>query len=239
MPYKGKAKRDERPTIGVVSVGASALISNANAGTQKFPWGYTKLDLQEVGSIAYENWYKKFCTYAVVSGLIMPLQKKMGEPYASLPLEAFKWGAGGAVGWGTLCGSLTGVGIATGFIAGAEGEKILNDVIAWYTTASLPIYTPAKAKSQIKNTNASDSPLCHISVGKWMAKEEVKFFSPQRKERCARLSADVAMHTVALLNDWADGKYKPTHGSNVKAHGITTQQNCGECHGDAVPEPLT
>ncbi len=221
----------------ILSVGASGLLTPAKVKAASFPWGYKKLDLQEVGDIAYETWYKSFCCQAVVSGILKPLQKKIGEPYASLPLDAFKWGHGGAVGWGTLCGSMTGAGIATGFIAGHEGEKILNDVIAWYADTELPIYKPAHPKSHFKNVNRSDSPLCHVSVGKWMNKEGVKFFSPQRKERCARISADVAMRTAKLLNDWKDGTYVPAHGSNVKEHGITTQLNCMECHGDDVPEP--
>ena len=223
----------------VVTAGAQTLITPAIAKTASHPWGYTKLDLQEVGDIAYEEWYKSFCCQAVVTGIIKPLQAKIGEPYASLPLNAFKWGHGGAVGWGTLCGTMTGAGIATGFIAGHEGEKILNDVIAFYSNTALPIYKPSNPKGSFKNVNQSDSPLCHVSVGKWMKKEGVKFFSPERKERCARLAADVAMKTAALLNDWKDGKYKPSHGSNVKDNGITTQENCTECHGDDVPTPIT
>ncbi len=221
----------------IVTAGASSLFTPGKAEASKFPWGYKKItDLQHVGEIAYNAWYGKYCCQAVVEGVLKPLQKSIGGPYASLPLDAFKWGHGGAVGWGTLCGTLTGAGIATGFIAGSEGEKILNDVIAWYADTTLPIFKPANPKGHFKNVNQSDSPLCHISVGKWMKKEGVKFFSPERKERCARLSADVAMKTVALLNDWADGKYKPSHGSNVKDHGVTTQLNCTECHGDDVPE---
>lgn len=223
----------------IISVGASGLVMPERIKAAQFPWGYKKLDLQEVGDIAYNAWYGKFCCQAVAEGLLKPLQKSIGEPYASLPLDAFKWGHGGAVGWGTLCGTMTGAGIATGFIAGHEGEKILNDVIAWYANTELPIYKPNHPKGSFKSTNTSNSPLCHISVGKWMKKEGVKFFSPERKERCARISADVAMHTAKLLNDWTDGKYKPSQGANVKDHGITTQENCMECHGDNVPEPIT
>jgi len=223
----------------IVSVGASGMIAPGNIKAAQFPWGYTRLDIQHVGDIAYNEWYKSFCCQAVATGILKPLQKKIGEPYASLPLDAFKWGHGGAVGWGTLCGTMTGAGIATGFIAGHEGEKILNDVIAWYANTELPIYKPANPKGSFKNVNQSDSPLCHISVGKWMEKEGVKFFSPERKERCARLAADVAMKTASLLNDWKDGNYKPAHGSNVKDNGITTQENCTECHGDNVPTPIT
>jgi hypothetical protein len=53
-----------------------------------------------------------------------------------------------------------------------------------------------------------------------MEKEGVKFFSPERKERCARPAADVAMKTAFLLNDWADGKYKPSQGSRSLAYSL-------------------
>ena len=73
----------------VVSVGAHSLISPARATTPSFPWGYKKLDLQQVGDLAYNEWYKSFCCQAVVTAGINPLQTKIGEPYASLPLSAF------------------------------------------------------------------------------------------------------------------------------------------------------
>lgn len=222
--------------LGMLSgcISSEPKVVEAECPTEKiaWPWPYKKLDTDKVAEIAYENWYKKFCCYAVTSGILIPLQEEVGEPYASFPIESTRWGHGGAVGWGTLCGSLTGAGIATGLIAGQDGEAMLNNVIYWYTQAELPIYTPENPKASIENVSKSNSPLCHISVGKWMKKEDVKFFSPERKERCARLSADVAVKTVELLNDWADGKYKPSHGSQAKTHDITTQNNCGDCHAD-------
>ncbi len=199
-------------------------------GLEKPRWTYEKIDSREAADIAYENWYKNFCTYAVVSGILLPLQEKVGEPYTLFPIEAFRWGHGGAVGWGTLCGTLTGAGIVTGLIAGEEGEQILNDLIYWYTKTELPVYTPETPKARIESKTKSGSPLCHVSSGKWMKKERVAFFSPERKERCARVAADVAARTVELLNEWADGRYVPVHGPQVKNHEMPAQNNCGDCH---------
>jgi hypothetical protein len=243
LDYLGKkvkeefSRRELLAGTGKIALGAAALTaggglaSMAEAKGAKYPWPYKKVDPERAARIAYENWYKGYCCYATASGILVPLQESVGEPYTSLPLEAFVFGHGGVVGWGTLCGTLTGAGLATSFAAGKTGEKILNDVIYWYTATELPNFRPASPKATFKNINKSDSPLCHVSVGKWMKKEGVKFLSPQRKDRCARLSADVASKTVMLLNDWADGKYKPAHGSQVKAHQITAQNNCAECHG--------
>ncbi|WP_456475584.1 C-GCAxxG-C-C family protein [Candidatus Pyrohabitans sp.] len=226
--------------IGVaVGSGGLGLLSGCTSKPEekhKWPWPYKKIDPNKAAKIAYENWYKDFCSYAVASAILIPLQETVGEPYASFPVESTRWGHGGVLGWGTICGTLLGAGFATGLIAGREGEKILNDVMAWYTQTNLPIYTPASPKANIKNKSTSNSPLCHISVGRWMEKEDVKFFSPERKERCARLSADVAVKTVELLNDWADGKYKPVHGSQAKTHQMPSQNNCVDCHGSKIPK---
>jgi len=198
----------------------------------KYPWPYKKIDPSLAADIAYRNWYKGFCAYASLSGIIMPLQLSVGEPYTSLPLEAFAFGHGGVVGWGPLCGTLFGSSIAASLAAGKEGEKIINDMLNWYSTTTLPVYVPDEPKATFKNTNRSDSPLCHISVGKWMAKEGVGFNTPQRKDRCARLSASVAARTVELLNAHAEGKYTPLYSKNqIKAHDITAQNNCTDCHG--------
>ena len=217
--------------------GTSGGSETTSSASSEWPWPYKELTAAEVEPIAYESWYELFCCYAVVNAILKPLEEKIGEPYTSFPNEATSWGHGGAVGWGTLCGTLTGAGIATGLIAGKEGEDILNDVINWYTVTELPIYKPEAPKAEISSVNASDSPLCHISVGKWMKKENVKFFSDPRKERCARLSADVAAKTVELLNSWSAGTYTPVAGSQPKKHEVQmpTQNNCTECHGDNVP----
>jgi len=213
----------------LISAGGAALVSNAEARV-KYPWPYKKVDPDRAAEIAYENWYKGFCCYAVASGILVPLREMVGEPYTSFPIEAVKWGHGGVIGWGTMCGTLLGAGFAISLAAGHPGEKVLNEVIHWYSETELPIYKPKNPKAVFKATSVSNSPLCHISVGKWMAKEGVKFFSPQRKDRCARLAADIAAETARLLNAWADGRFKPAHAPQAKIHQMTAQNNCGDCH---------
>jgi hypothetical protein len=221
--------------ITVVSSGGK-LLSPAYAKNKKFPWGYKKIDPARAGEIAYKGYYKNYCCYGVASGILKPLQEDIGEPFTSFPLEATIWGHGGTLGWGTICGALNGAGTATALIAGKEGESILNDLIVWYTRAKLPIYSPSKPRNVIKKVSKSNSALCHISVGKWMKKEGVKFLSPQTRERCGRLTADVAMKAVELLNDWADGKYKPINDWQVNLYKMPTENKCSSCHGDDVPE---
>jgi hypothetical protein len=222
----------------LLSAAGPGFISGAEAkGTTKYP--YKKLDLDEVGKTAYERYFTKFCANTTMGGIFIPLQKKVGDPYVSFPLDAITWAHGGIMGWGTACGTLIGAGMAIGLIAGEQGDPIINDVVAWYANNELPIYKPAKAiKADIKNVSKSDSPLCHISTGRWMKKEGVGFFTPERLDRCARVSADVAMHTAKLLNAWAEGKYTPANQplANAKAFGLPVQNNCTDCHGSNIPK---
>lgn len=214
--HEGVSRREMVIAVSRVAAGAAILsggtakLAPVAAGTAPFltPWGYRKLDPVRTATLAYENWYKNYCCYAVASSIIDQLREQIGGPYLDLPTEEFVFGHGGSVGWGTLCGTLMGAGLATSFAAGKEGENILNDVIAWYGDTQLPIFTPARARATIHQANASGSPLCHISVGTWMKKEGVGLASAERKDRCARVAADVAFHTVTLLNKWADGEFR-------------------------------
>jgi hypothetical protein len=222
--------------LAMVSTIGQGLLSKTNAKeAPKWPWRYKKIDPARAAKLAYEGYYVGACCYGVVSGILIPLRDEIGEPYTSLPLEAFHFGHSGVVGWGTTCGTIIGAGIATGFIAGKPGEDILNKVISWYCVTSLPNYSPVNPRANIKTTSKSDSPLCHISAGRWMKREGVPFGSTPRKERCARLAADVAAKTATFLNEWADGKLGAVQESHVKLYSMPAQNNCTDCHGRKVP----
>jgi hypothetical protein len=74
-----------------------------------------------------------------------------------------------------------------------------------------------------------------------MKEENVAFLTPERAERCARVAASITSKTVEMLNAWAasGGKYTPVYKplANVLNNGITSQNNCTECHGTNVPTP--
>jgi len=229
-------------TVAIAAAGGAGLPSRAEAKVTPAPWPYKKLNPEEVGEITYDRWYSGLCMNAVLTGLFAPLRKAVGEPYESFPVESFVWGHGGVVGWGTMCGTLLGASIATNLICGQgvakDGEQVVNEVIHHYASTELPTYKPRSPKVAADiPTSQSNSPLCHISVGKWMKKTDRGFLSPERKDRCARLAANVAMVTARHLNDWSDGKFKAEHKLPAMVYGITGQHNCVECHRDAVPRP--
>ncbi|MCB2173911.1 C-GCAxxG-C-C family protein [bacterium] len=216
-----------------------------DGSTEKWPWPYEKLDPAATAAIAYEEWYRVFCGAAVINSVFSQLREKVGEPYLSFPVDSFVFLEGGMTGWGMTCGSNAGAAIVANCIIGPrtagahEGHLITTELFEWYSDAMLPIYKPDKPKVavEIVQTNSA-SPLCHLSVGRWMEKSGYPITSAERKDRCARVAASVAYHLVELLNQWHDGTYQSagTH-SPVKEFGITAQMNCMDCHGGNVPEP--
>jgi hypothetical protein len=221
------------------------LLSRAeakSAAAGNWPWPYEKLDPAKTAEIAYTDWYRLKCGAAVINSVFSQLAQLVGEPYASFPTEGFIFLVGGVSGWGTVCGSNAGANIVTNLIIGPKtggsdaGMVMGSEIMQWYCEASMPVYTPPnpKVKAPIPKT-VSDSPLCHVSVGKWMKAANKPMGSPERKDRCARVAASVAYKTVELLNAWKDARYVPKAAFPDKMYHIPAQNNCIECHGSDVP----
>jgi hypothetical protein len=234
--------------IAALTMGGLGLFSNVEAkggSTEKWPWPYEKLDPEKTAELAYDEWYRVYCGAAVISSVFSQLRDKIGEPYKSFPIDAYVFLEGGMVGWGTICGSNAGANIVANCIIGPRiagpecenGAAIGADILQWYSDTKLPTYSPKEPRQKAKIIQTtSDSPLCHVSVGKWMKESGYALNSPERRDRCARITASVAYALVKDLNAWKDGTYKQKSSwkpaSNV---GITAQQNCGECHSSTIP----
>jgi hypothetical protein len=251
------SRRDLLVNAGKCALGG-AVIASAMPGfvakaealggsTEKWPWPYVKLDPDQTAELCYKEWYRVFCGGAVISSIFSQLREKVGEPYKSFPIDSFIVLEGGMAGWGTLCGSNAGANIVTNVIIGPRiagpqcehGHTMGSDMMEWYSNTSLPSFVPKepKQKTPIIKTVAN-SPLCHVSVGKWMKASGFALGSPERKDRCARLAASVAHKLVVDLNAWKDGKFEPASSwAPGKDFGITGQQNCSECHPTSIPTP--
>jgi|SRR5208283_4947662 len=233
--------------LAAVTGGGFGFLSRAEASSgisKNWPWPYVKLDPEKTGELAYNEWYRLFCGGAVVSSIFSQLAETVGEPYKSFPVDAFIFLEGGTSGWGTICGSNAGANMVTNLIIGPriagskDGMLMGSEVMQWYCDASMPVYTPKnpKIKSELPKT-VSNSPLCHVSVGKWMQAAGKALSSPERKDRCARVTASVAYHVAELLNQWKDGQYETKGEIPGMLYGINAQLNCTECHGSNIPEP--
>ena len=215
--------------------------------TEKWPWPYVKLDPEKTAEIAYNEWYRVFCGAAVISSVFGQLREKVGEPYKSFPIDGFVFLEGGTAGWGTICGSNAGANIVSNMIIGPRiagpdcesGAVIGSEMMQWYSETPLPVFNPKEPRQKTKIIQTtSASPLCHVSVGKWMKESGYALASPERKDRCARVAASVAYKLVQDLNAWKDGKYvSKANWTPAKDVGITAQQNCTECHDTKIPTP--
>jgi hypothetical protein len=248
------SRRDVLSSIGLCTLGVAAAgtLGRARAAgaaapgrgpTEKWPWPYVKLDPARTADLAYEEWYRLFCGGAIVSAVFSQLREKVGQPYTSFPIEAFQFLEGGISGWGTICGANAGVNIVANVIlgpkiAGSEDGMLMgSELLEHYASTAMPTYVPKtpKVKGDIPKTTAR-SPLCHVSVGRWMKAANKPLGSPERRDRCARLTASMAHQLVVLLNEWKDGKYRTRGAVPAKTYGIQAQHDCDDCHSD-VPAP--
>ncbi len=228
----------------VLAQPAGLALKTSEASTEKWPWPYEKLDPTKTAELAYNEWYRLYCGGAVISSVFTQLREKVGKPYTAFPIDAFIFLEGGVSGWGTICGSNAGANIVTNLIIGPrlsgnnDGMLMGSELMQWYSDTAMPVYMPKdpKVKDEIVKTT-SNSPLCHVSVGRWMKASGKGLKSPERRDRCARVTASIAYHLVELLNDWKDGKYETMGEVPSEAFGITAQQNCTDCHGENVPTP--
>lgn len=224
----------------IASTMIGAQVKNAEAYAYKGGYDYVKLDPQEVAQITYENYFQRWCASSVIAGFAEQLKTKAGGQWKEFPIDAMRWAHGGMAGWGALCGTLTGAGVIVGLVTNETdvAEAMANDLAFYYSDTEMPSFQPKKIlKAEINDMTIAGTPVCHISVGRWMRASGDGFLSDERAERCARLAADVAKETARMLNAWKDGnfvaKHKPLY--NVLANGITSQNNCMDCHGQKVP----
>ncbi len=242
--------------VGVAGFGAfRACTDPSELQTGSWPWSYSKLDPETARKLGHDNFYKMGCCYGTFAGIILQLRDKIGEPFASLPLEMMSYGGGGVKGWGTLCGTLNAAAAAISLVRdGQASTPIINELMGWYTEALLPEeksnqYAESGEFAVDKGIktlaqNQSGSPLCHISVTKWCRESGFDIGSPEQKERCARVAGDVAAKAVRLLNAQEDGQFKAAyvmpastaecldcHGPEKEVACVEHKMLCVQCHG--------
>lgn len=190
-------------------------------------WQYSPLNPSETASLAYDLYPNGSCMYAIFRSVISQLADKFGEPYASFPYHMFSYGHGGIGGFGTVCGALNGAAALIGlFITErAVSDRLITDIFQWQETEPLPKFKPVDAELELPAFTAN-SVLCHASNTNWSKDAGVTINSKERRERCRRLTCDVAAKTVESLNALYNNDYL------TNTHGNETVQSCMACHGD-------
>lgn len=192
-------------------------------------WAYSSLDPDITADLAYKLYDSGSCMYATFKSIISQLAEKFGEPFASFPTHMMKYGHGGVGGFGTICGSLNGASALIGLLVAdkAAQDNLITGLLRWYEEANLPEYQPQTAIVDFTPTSTiSQSTLCHASNTKWVKETGYKITSDERKERCRRLTSDVASHVATVLNEYFGNSYV------TKGHDNETVRQCMTCHGD-------
>jgi len=247
--------------IGVGAVGLNAALradAHETDTAPEWPWPYATLDVELVRKRAHKDYYTAGCMYASTGGLLKTLIDEVGYPYTTIPHDMMRYGGGGIVGWGTICGSLNGACAIITLVAGKDHKKIINELFAWYASTPFPTdisnqyaqnheFLVEKYKTDaVLPTTVSDSVLCHVSVNTWCRETGFASGSKQRGERCARMSGDVAAKTAELLNAHALGEFAATDFEKAECSGchfmgenyesgqfiIGKGTNCTDCHGE-------
>ena len=234
-----------RTAVGVFAGGGLGIFTLANAfrpekqetkepyklaySNPESGWDYLKLDPSVTASLAYDFYSEGSCMYATVRSIISQLAEKIGEPFNSFPVNMFKYGHGGIGGYGSVCGSLNGAAAMIGLFIHDKSiqNSIISDIFQWYEIESFPNFSPSNPNYDYTPPKSiAHSVLCHASNTSWCKTSGMKVSSKERKERCRRLTADVAHRVSSALNDIFDDNYV------ANLHNNETNNSCMACHGE-------
>jgi len=242
------------PSVSLFS-GRQRLTAEADPA---WPLPYVALDPKPVMVLAHDSFFVGGCAYGAFHAFIKIMREQVGDPFTAIPTQMLKFGKGGVIETGTLCGSLTGTLAAVNLVS-TKWDQISKELIHWYAQTYLPTdVTNQMAVDHDFNTikyegalvqSLSGSPLCHVSVTRWCDLTKATVTSDHRKERCGRVTADTIGKAIELLNLDLQGQYAPTfkatestekclscHGPKSEMANVQAEMTCGQCHGNPHAE---
>jgi len=200
-------------------------------------WEPHFLDPNACAPMAYKGYWDEGlgCCYGTFHSIIGTMAAKYGAPYDQFPFRMMEVGKSGISEWGTICGALLGAASAYALFWGRkERDPMVTELFRWYERTALPIFDPGPAAQGVAGalpTHVPGSVLCHLSVSTWCHATGVEASSTKRSERCARVTADVAVKAIEIMNAKIDGSFAPKLKSKAEAA-------CGECHGKGKVSPI-
>ncbi len=227
-------------------VNPAAAPQNLKFKKSEAKWSYVRLNPDVTAQLAYDGYSTGSCMYGVFNSVIVQLAEKIGEPFASFPTQMMQYGHGGVSGTGTVCGTLNGAAALIGLLV--EEKKIQDLLVAElfriYESTSFPVFKPNNPILDfIPPTSVAKSFLCHASIARWGKASRLRIDGKERKERCRRLTADIAAQTVTILNAYHENTFianshdnesvrtcMTCHGKEGKLGNATGKMNCTSCH---------
>lgn len=189
----GCGKKSELPAKEVLAY----EYVEASKDAPVYPYPYQKLDVATTMERGYAGYYNKGgCCRGVVDAVIGQLGDKAGYPWNQVPVDVFANGATG-FGIGSLCGAIAGAATCIGFaIPPEDAPAVTAELFKWYTSTELPIYQPDIEVDALVSPTVN----CLDSVGQFMEVSGYGMKDPERKARCAGLTADAAGKVAELIN---------------------------------------
>ena len=196
--------------LGCAPAGGEVRATNASASDPNL-WKYATIDPQKAADLSYEVYPSGGCMYASVRALLETIADSLQsvDPVAAsvvmnFPFHMMGYGRGGIGGTGSACGAFNGCAAVIGaFVKDiARQNAIIQELYAFCTQEKLPKYRPQDDRFPMMKTSVAESVLCHPSVDSWraVAGMDIAFASPERGERCRRLTSDIVIKTAELLN---------------------------------------
>ncbi|MBI4805857.1 MAG: C_GCAxxG_C_C family protein [Desulfovibrio sp.] len=241
------SRRDVLGVLGGALIGGAASVAMPNGdargathdtGDKLAAWLPHKLDAQTCAPLAYDGyWHNDFgCCYGTFYSIVGSLGKRYGAPYNQFPFTMMEVGKSGISEWGTICGALLGAASAFALFWGRkERDPMVTELFRWYEQTALPKYDPGEKARGVKGmvpTGVPGSVLCHLSVSTWSFATGIDASSTKRSERCSRITADVAIKAIEIMNAKIDGTF-------ASASMSKAEEACGSCHGKGKSSPIS
>lgn len=248
-----------KAAVGVTAVaGLSSLVTTATLANTKpmvYPWPYATVDLEALRIRAHHlkltGWE---CCSGCFGAFVETLSLQIGDPWTTMPYEVMMYGRGGGAAWGTLCGAVNaGAAVISLVVPKATSGPLIWELYGWAASTPFPTdqanqfaldnrYTTGAFNGVAQPQSVAGSVLCHASLTNWCIESGKKFNSNDRKERCGRITGDIAVKTGEILNAYHAGTFTPQFVTPAYAaqclgcHGtallenVRIQENCEPCH---------
>ena len=219
--------------------GTPAEITESGGG-----WKYLPIDPQKAADDSYDLFKDGACHYSsfraivtsVANALLAAGNEKdamLAKNYLAFPFYMMVYGQAGLAYHGSLCGAINGCAAALSLFVPNREDKfaMIQDLAVYYEETPMPIYVPKIDHYPDKMPpNAAKSVLCHLSLDKWIKNSKTTLEGYTRVERCIRVTSDMVIRTVNLLNEYH--ATQPPKRSAGLLPLLPETQSCMECHSD-------